>query len=146
MGEESYAAYKKFDIGDIVGVTGEMFRTKIIPRLVIRRPARETLGPGTSSPSGGSGWAAKSALARIARVLTGGKRLGAVLGFRRPKRRGFFPDDPPLPGDGDSLIGAPSLSNDGVFQVLPQQAAAFCHAVRQESSACIPTGAWEGCW
>ncbi|MCI8908171.1 MAG: lysine--tRNA ligase [Angelakisella sp.] len=29
VGEESYAAYKKFDIGDIVGVTGEMFRTKM---------------------------------------------------------------------------------------------------------------------
>lgn len=27
VGEESYAAYKKLDIGDIVGVTGEMFRT-----------------------------------------------------------------------------------------------------------------------
>ena len=29
IGEEAYAAYKKFDIGDIVGVTGEVFRTKM---------------------------------------------------------------------------------------------------------------------
>ncbi len=29
MGEEPYAAYKKYDIGDIVGVTGEVFRTKM---------------------------------------------------------------------------------------------------------------------
>lgn len=29
VGEEAYAAYKKFDIGDIVGVTGEVFRTKM---------------------------------------------------------------------------------------------------------------------
>jgi len=28
MGEENYAAFKKFDIGDIVGVTGRLFRTK----------------------------------------------------------------------------------------------------------------------
>ena len=29
VGEEPYAAYKKYDIGDIVGVTGEVFRTKM---------------------------------------------------------------------------------------------------------------------
>ena len=29
IGEEAYAAYKKLDIGDIVGVTGEVFRTKM---------------------------------------------------------------------------------------------------------------------
>ena len=28
MGEEVYAVFKKFDIGDIVGVTGKLFRTK----------------------------------------------------------------------------------------------------------------------
>ena len=29
IGEEAYAAYKKLDIGDMVGVTGEVFRTKM---------------------------------------------------------------------------------------------------------------------
>ena len=29
VGEEPYAAYKKYDIGDVVGVTGEVFRTKM---------------------------------------------------------------------------------------------------------------------
>ncbi len=29
VGEEAYAAYKKLDIGDMVGVTGEVFRTKM---------------------------------------------------------------------------------------------------------------------
>ena len=29
VGEDSYADYKKFDIGDMVGVTGEVFRTKM---------------------------------------------------------------------------------------------------------------------
>ena len=28
IGEENYAAFKKLDIGDIVGVTGEVFKTK----------------------------------------------------------------------------------------------------------------------
>jgi lysyl-tRNA synthetase class 2 len=28
LGEESYAAFKKFDIGDIIGVTGPLFKTK----------------------------------------------------------------------------------------------------------------------
>ncbi|MBR5925822.1 MAG: lysine--tRNA ligase, partial [Firmicutes bacterium] len=28
LGEEAYAAFKKMDIGDIIGVTGEVFRTK----------------------------------------------------------------------------------------------------------------------
>ena len=27
LGEEPYAEYKKFDIGDIVGITGEVFKT-----------------------------------------------------------------------------------------------------------------------
>ncbi|MEG2188797.1 MAG: OB-fold nucleic acid binding domain-containing protein, partial [Christensenella sp.] len=27
MGDEPYAEYKKFDIGDIVGITGEVFKT-----------------------------------------------------------------------------------------------------------------------
>lgn len=29
VGEEEYAAFKKFDIGDVVGVEGEIFRTKM---------------------------------------------------------------------------------------------------------------------
>ena len=29
LGDEAYAAYKKLDIGDIIGVTGEVFRTKM---------------------------------------------------------------------------------------------------------------------
>ena len=29
MGDEAYAAYKKLDIGDIIGVKGEVFRTKM---------------------------------------------------------------------------------------------------------------------
>jgi lysyl-tRNA synthetase class 2 len=29
VGEEAYAAYKKLDIGDMVGITGEVFRTKM---------------------------------------------------------------------------------------------------------------------
>ena len=29
IGDENYAAFKKFDIGDIIGITGEVFRTKM---------------------------------------------------------------------------------------------------------------------
>ena len=29
LGEEEYAAFKKLDIGDLIGITGEVFRTKM---------------------------------------------------------------------------------------------------------------------